>query len=315
MNQLVWRLHRNQAYVALGGLALLAILLLVTGITMANDYHDALSACGATQTCGSLANRLFRGDGAIIDLVNFTLVIPLLFGLFWGAPLLAKEFEDGTHNLAWTQDVSRRHWLRVNMVWALLAAALWGAALTVLVSWWRSPENALYSQFDAFDVQGIVPVAYALFAVALGIAVGSAIRRVLPSLAVTLAVFVGLRVAIGVYLRQHYMSPITANEKLFSNWTAPPGSWLLSSNVVNRQGQSLGNGIDISQVPAACRTTFRGGGGVQGRCLASHGFHDVLVYQPASRFWAFQGIEAGIFVLLAAVLVAFTVWQVRTRDA
>ncbi len=57
------------------------------------------------ESCGA-SGQLFSGDGAIIDLVNFTIVIPLLFGLFWGAPLLAKEFEDGTHNLAWTQGVT-----------------------------------------------------------------------------------------------------------------------------------------------------------------------------------------------------------------
>ena len=315
MNQLVWRLHRDQAYFAVGALALLAVILLVTGVTMADDYRRALSACAATQSCGNLANELFRGDGAIIDLVNFTMVIPLLFGLFWGAPLLAKEFEDGTHNLAWTQGVSRRHWLRVNLIWALLGAAAWGVALTVLVSWWRSPENALSSRFAAFDVQGLVPVAYALFAVALGIAVGAVIRRVLPSLAVTLTAFVAIRVAVGVYLRPHYASPVTLKEALFADWGGPPGSWLISSNIVNSRGQSLGNGIDISQVPAACRVNVPGGGGVQARCLASHGFHQVLTYQPASRFWAFQGLEAGLFVVLAAGLVAFTVWRVATRDA
>ncbi|HVT42668.1 MAG TPA: hypothetical protein VHD39_06760, partial [Acidimicrobiales bacterium] len=208
MSHLVWRLHRNQAYFATVALAALAVLLLITGIVMANDYHHALATCAATQSCSDLSNELFRGDGAIIDIVGLTLIVPLLFGLFWGAPLVSKEFEDGTHNLAWTQSVSRWHWLRVNIGWALLAAALWGAALTALVSWWRSPENALGSRFDAFDIQGIVPVAYALFAVALGIAVGAVVRRVLPTLAITLGIFVALRVAIGVYLRPHLLTPI-----------------------------------------------------------------------------------------------------------
>lgn len=113
MNHLVWRLHRNQVYFAVAALAALALILVVTGITMANDYHAALASCAATQSCSDLGNELFRGDGAIMDLVDLTLVVPLLFGLFWGAPLLAKEFEDGTHNLAWTQGVSRRHWLHV----------------------------------------------------------------------------------------------------------------------------------------------------------------------------------------------------------
>jgi hypothetical protein len=167
MNLLVWRLHRNQVYFAVGALVVLSVLLLITGNVMAHDYQRYLTTCRTTGNCS--INQLFRGDGAIIDLVNLTLIIPLLFGLFWGAPLLAKEFEDGTHNLAWTQGVSRRAWLRTNMFWAFAAAAIWGGVLTVLVSWWRYPENALGSRFDAFDIQGIAPVAYAIFAVAVGI--------------------------------------------------------------------------------------------------------------------------------------------------
>jgi len=163
MNHLVWRLHRNQAFFAVGALVVLAVVLLVTGHVMRDDYTSAAASCASTQTCDQLG-QLFRGDGAILDLVQLTLVVPLLFGLFWGAPMLSKEFEDGTHNFAWTQGVSRRHWLRANIGWSLIAAALWGAALAALVSYWRFPENAINSRWDAFDIQGIVPVAFALFA-------------------------------------------------------------------------------------------------------------------------------------------------------
>ncbi len=317
MNHLVWRLHRNQVWFAVAALAALAVILLVTGITMADDYRRALAGCTAAQSCSGLSNELFRGDGAIIDLVDLTLVIPLLFGLFWGAPLLAKEFEDGTHNLAWTQGVSRRRWLRVNLTWSLLAAAVWGAALAALVSWWRYPENALDTRFDAFDVQGVVPVAYALFAVALGIAVGSVLRRVLPSLAVTLAIFVGLRVTIANFLRPHYLAPITKMFPITSSAGASHGAWVLSSGLVGPTGTVLGPniGIDMNNFPSACRTVFPGGKGLLGKCLSSHGYHQVLTYQPDGRFWTFQWMEAGIFVLLAAALVAFTVWRVRSHDA
>jgi len=123
MNYLIWRLHRNQAFFAGAVLALMTILLLVTGITMAHDYHVFLANCAATRSCGD-TGQLFSGDGAIIDMVNLTVVVPLLFGLFWGAPLLAKEFEDGTHNLVWTQGVTRGQWLRGKMLWALVAAWL-----------------------------------------------------------------------------------------------------------------------------------------------------------------------------------------------
>jgi hypothetical protein len=315
VNFLVWRLHRNQAYFAVAALAVLAVVLLVTGTVMGNDYRSALASCGATQSCGDLGSELFRGDGAIIDLVDLTLIVPLLFGLFWGAPLLSKEFEDGTHNLAWTQGVSRRHWLRVSIGWSLVAAALWGAALAALVSYWRFPENALNSRFQAFDIQGIVPVAYALFAVALGIAVGSVLRRVLPSLATTLALFVALRALIGVYLRPHFMTPITKLLPPVGPASSPPGAWVLSTSFVNGHGQDLGTRFAFDELPADCRSVLLKGKGVNGRCLASHGFHQLVTYQPDSRFWAFQGIEAGIFVVLALALVGFAWWWVQSRDA
>jgi hypothetical protein len=50
-------------------------------------------------------------------------------------------------------------------------------------------------------------------------------------------------------------------------------------------------------------------------CMAARGFHSQVIYQPATRFWAFQGIEAGIFVVLAAALIALTWRLVLTRDA
>ena len=320
MNLLVWRLHRNQVYFAAAALAVLAAVLLVTGKVMADDYRNSLAACAAAH-CGDLvSSSLFRGDGAIIDLVDLTLVVPLLFGLFWGAPLLSKEFEDGTHNLAWTQGVSRRHWLRVNIGWSLVAAALWGAALAALVSYWRVPENALNSRFQAFDIQGIVPVAYTLFAVALGIAVGSVLRHVLPSLAVTLALFVGLRALIGVYLRPHLMAPLT---KLFSPVgpaSSPSGAWVLSTSFVNGRGRDLGTGYisllrHFPQIPADCGGALLKGGAVNSQCFASHGFHQLVTYQPDSRFWAFQGMEAGIFLVPALGLVGFTMWWVQSRDS
>ena len=39
------------------------------------------------------------------------------------------------------------------------------------------------------------------------------------------------------------------------------------------------------------------------------------IYQPASRFWAFQGIESGIFLLLAAALIAVAAWLILAREA
>ena len=49
------------------------------------------------------------------------------------------------------------------------------------------------------------------------------------------------------------------------------------------------------------------------RLLALH--HDAfwVSYQPASRFWIFQGIQGAILIVLAAPLVLGTLWVVRRR--
>ncbi len=315
MNQLIWRLHRNQVYFAAAGFLVLAILLIITGVTMANDYHAFFRTCAATQSCADGQGQLFSGDGAIMDIVNLTIAAPLLLGLFWGAPLVAKDFEDGTHNLVWTQGVTRGHWLRTNVIWLLLAAGLWGAAIAALTSWWRSPENALGSRFDAFDIQGIVPVAYALFAVALGLAMGSLFRRVLPAIAATLGIFVALRVAIGVYVRPHFMTPLSGVYPLAGSRINPPaGSWVISQGIVTTSGRSLGS-LTPGIIPAACQPGASGDkSGIVG-CLASHGFRQMVTFQPGTRFWAFQGLEAAVFVIAAASLIGLVFWRVLTKDA
>jgi hypothetical protein len=318
MNALVWRLHRNQAYVAGAALVATGVLLLITGITMARHYHAFLASCAAARSCGS-ASHLFAGDSAVTSLVDATMAVPLLFGLFWGAPLLAREFEDGTHNLAWTQGVTRIRWLNHTVLWPLLAAAGWGAAMAALVSWWRSPQNAAGAPTRlatfTFDIQGIVPVAYAVFAVALGIAAGALFRRVLPAMAATFTVFTGLRFLIAEYARPHYLTPVSGSFPPFSDNAAPAGSLVLSNATLGPDGRDYTAGLSFHEVPAACRGNGQPGPALLNSCLASHGFHTQILYQPASRFWAFQGIEAGVFVVLATALVAVAYRMVLARDA
>jgi ABC-type transport system involved in multi-copper enzyme maturation permease subunit len=229
MNALVWRLHRNQAYIAGAGLVALTVVLLVTGILISGDYHLFLSSCSSTNSCSD-TSQLFSQYGLVNNLVFATMAVPLLLGLFWGAPLLAKEFEDGTHSLAWTQGVTRRRWLVTTMAWPLLLAALWGGAMAALVSWWRIPMNALGMPSyrlspSLFDVQGAVPVAYSVFAVALGIAAGAIWRRVLPAMGTTVALFVAVRLVVADYLRPHYLAPVTKTVSITAGAVVPHAGW------------------------------------------------------------------------------------------
>jgi hypothetical protein len=46
-------------------------------------------------------------------------------------------------------------------------------------------------------------------------------------------------------------------------------------------------------------------------CLVAHHIEYAVVYQPFSRYWAFQGIETAIFGVAALLLLGATVWIVR----
>ena len=222
MTWLVWRQYRVQAAIAGALLAAFAAVLLVTGVQMASQWHSALSACTADRSCGALANSLSLGNHAAYDLTFLSLIVPGVLGLLVGAPVVAGEVETGTSNFAWTQSVTRGRWLMAKAGWLLLAAAVWGGCVAALVTWWSGPRNALYGnalQPNDFDLQGIVPVAYALFGMALGIAAGALLRRTLPAIAVTLAGFIAVRVVVAEVFRAHYLTAVTAYYSVTSNWT------------------------------------------------------------------------------------------------
>jgi hypothetical protein len=306
---LLWRQHRAQTYLCLGIVAALGLVLGITGVHMAAEYHHAVAQCTGKSICDL---SLFRGDGAIIDTVNLTLAAPLLFGLFWGAPLIGREIETGTHTLVWTQGVSRRRWLGGKLAVALAAAAVWGAVLSAVVTWWSGTLNSLDGdRFSPakFDFQNLVPVAYSLFAVALGIAAGALIRRTLPALATTVAGYVGVRLIVENYARPRYLSPLTRAVPLSSGNPGGDGAWNLRTDLT-LHGRVLDG---VVRTPAQCLGVPDRAG--MDSCLDRLGYRLTTTYQPAGRYWTFQFIEAGLFVALAAVLVGVAILAVHRRDA
>lgn len=316
MTWVTWRQYRFQSALAVALLAALAVVLLISGLHAAWVWHSALARCATDNSCGnpnlSLSSPIFT------TLVVATSVVPLLPGLFWGAPMVASELETGTNQFAWTQSVTKRRWLAVKAGWLLLAAAVLAGAVSAIVTWWSGPYNAYTADGFAtnrFDVTDIVPVSYAMFAMALGICAGLLLRRTIPAMAVTLAGFAAVRVLTAQWLRQHYMTPITVYYNLAGNWS-PTGAYLgIRQGIVGPNGlvppaATSGPSFNGISVPAGCAQTNN----IQS-CLAAHGYRGYLTYQPASRFWAFQGIETGIFVVLAAVLLGVAFWVLKRRDA
>jgi hypothetical protein len=323
MTWVVWRQYRLQWAVALALLAAFGVMMIVTGVQVAAQWHSALTACTTAHDCASLQSSLFLGSHTVGFLVIMTLGVPAVLGMLLGAPLIAHELETGTTTFAWTQGITRRRWLTVKAGWLLLVAAVIAGAVSALVTWWSGPNNALQANaFEPgrFDIMGIVPVGYAVFATALGIAAGAAFRRVIPAIAVTLGGFIAVRAVVFIVIRQHYMTAVTHAYGLTQTFTPPGAAWQIAAGVLDPHGRMLPltDGSDIapnvssSAVPASC---YGMPGPAQLSCMRSEGFRQFVTYQPASRYWAFQGIETGVFLALAAALIAVTYYVIRRRDA
>jgi hypothetical protein len=222
-------------------------------------------------------------------------------------------------------------------------------ALCLMQTWWAAPisqaaadgsgaglAQSRFSQLN-FATHGITPLGYAAFAFALGVTAGALIRRTIPAMAVTLAIFAALQVAMPLWIRPNLappdrtVIPVTslgaaipsetgAGGTIFTLYaiTIPgqPGAWLLSSGPVNAARQP------VSTTPAACTSVegtspnpganqaaspqgattgpvaFRG-------CLASHGIREAITYQPARRYWPFQLAETAIYLALALALTGY----------
>jgi len=309
---LTFRQQRLETLIGGGVVALVAALLLLTGLDMhAVFQHTGVAACLARRVQDALCQSTlstFQGQYTALDQsVSWLNFLPPVFGLLLAAPFVL-EIEQGTYRLIWTQGITRLRWASIKLGLIVLGAVVVSGALSLLMSWWHGPLDQIQGHFDpnSFDFEGVVPVAYTVFAVALGLAVGTVLRRTIPAMAVTVIGFLGLRGVLEA-VRPHYVPPVV------STGAGPralhAADWVLDQGWVDRAGHALRD-RDVARVCGLSQ-----GQGLDAACLHRQGILPTLVYQPASRLGLFQGIEAAIFLGLAAGLVVLTIWWVRYRLA
>src|ERR1700745_2821550 len=101
-----------EAAVTAAALTIVALVLALTGPDLAHLYDTTVAICAAHHDCSAAAATFTAADGPLQVFSDFLLlVVPLIIGMFWGAPLISREFEAGTFRLAWTQGVTRTRWL------------------------------------------------------------------------------------------------------------------------------------------------------------------------------------------------------------
>jgi hypothetical protein len=317
MIRLTWLQFRAQAVTAAVALAAVVVVL-------------AVSAPHRQLTFGA-SHWLYVGGIVVLYLT------PAIIGIFWGAPLISRELETGTFRLAWTQSVSRTRWLAVKLGVIGVASMATAGLLSLMVTWWSSRMDQLNPLGGyrlsplLFGARDLTPVGYAAFAVTLGVTIGLLIRRAVPAIAVTLAIFAAVQVAVPLGVRPHLIPPVrtisplnlSAISGLGSSFPENnlgvearvniPGAWVYSNQVTTPGGStSLGlapHACTLGQAnpPPSGQTT------ACNAALARLHLRQVVIYQPASRYWAFQWSETAIYLVLALLLTGFCIWWVSRR--
>jgi ABC-type transport system involved in multi-copper enzyme maturation permease subunit len=325
MIRFAWLQFRTQALVAMGVLAVLAVVVAVTGIQLAHAYDTAVATCAPRHDCSAVLNNDRYGTprGLLSALV---IAIPGILGMFWGAPLAAREFETGTFRLAWTQGITRTRWLaaKIGLIGAFSMAV--AGLLTLMVTWWTSPfDTAAMDRLNPanFHSEGIVPVGYAAFAFALGFTAGLLIRRTLPAMAVTLVIFTAAQFAVPVWVRPHLISPVQTTSALSMAsvvemgsgdggslfvQTQPviPGAWVLSNQIVTPAGRPA----TTEPATKACGPQSPSLHACPDYINSLH-LRQTVTYQPLSRYWPLQWYETAVYLAVALFLAGLCFLRIR----
>ncbi len=334
---------RAQAATGAAALAVFAIILAATGPHLFGMYDSSgIAACQAHSNCLPLATSFVNKLAGFYTVyyfigIGFLLLVPAVIGTFWAAPLLTREFEAGTFQLAWTQSVTRTRWLAAKLGVGALAAMATAGLFSLLLTWWSGPIDTaapfakrnsitfLRLGYVVFPTRGVTPLGYAAFAFALGATAGVLIRRTVPAMAATLATFLFIQIAWPIWVRPHLIPPaqkfvaLTAanipdaelavgpggSTILVPSLPSMTGDWIISTQNIDPAGHPFNVAtvkacqVNISQ---ACTST-----------LSSLHLRAVIAYQPAGRFWALQWAETGIFLAAALALAGFCFWSIRSR--
>jgi ABC-type transport system involved in multi-copper enzyme maturation permease subunit len=335
---LTWRQFRTQAVVAVAMVVAIATIYLTTRSAMLDIARDTgYAACAAD--CDKLANQFVRTarSGYLGHLYQvgalFLFLLPALVGLFWGAPLVARELEAGTHRLVWNQSISRNRWLGVKLGGIGLATAAVAGFASWAITAWASPLDRADGWVVplTYAARGIVPIGYAVFGFVVGVTVGMLLRRTVAAMAVTLVIILAAMVG-GVFLREQLVAHNTFQQALPDDWDGgislspddpsrnlrievePPkvATWVLTNQILKADGSAYHGPYD----PATCGPTAdREGPDTCRKWVATQNLHQKVVYIGDDKFWALQWRETGLLLVASSLLAIFCFWWIRRRVA
>ncbi len=310
---LTWRQFRVSALAVLGALATFAVALAITGPQLADLFRESQASFFDLLQFDEFKTGVFTVGTALVY------ALPAVVGVFWGAPLVAREFEAGTHRLVWTQSVTRTHWLGTKLAVAAIAAFAAGL-LGLLLTWWSGAiDDAIAAGYSAdtlmgmpritpalFGSRGFLPAGLTLLALAIGVTASLVIRRSVVAMAATLVVVVAIQITLAMVVQPNLLEPrvelqafsletldgvmaggpqaVEATFKQIDVDLDKPGAWMLAQTTVDASGNA------ITQFPSWTGDCLGQRGAMAGclQRLTDEGFRQRVSYLPASDFWTLQ---------------------------
>jgi hypothetical protein len=227
------------AAAVLAGCGLMALFAFqLDGLTAAHpecDFRDPSASC----------LEVIEGIESAAGMAELTMIITSLVafgvGLFLGVPLVAREVEQGTAQLAWTISRSRVRWLIGRVAFAtLVGVVLLGmlAVMTDVLAAAMRPEIDTSEAFWFYGGRGPLLVGRGLLALGAGVLIGAVLGTQLPALLLAAlavgAMTLASEVAFGAW---HETEAVLASEN--DHLSEPLG---ISSGIELMSGERVGHG-------------------------------------------------------------------------
>jgi hypothetical protein len=333
-----WRYQRSVAY----SLALLALVVIgfavVEGVLQHHDLVRFMSApCRGNQLAGhgdycGLLNVKYSQIQSFDPYIRAAgFIIAPLVGAILGLLALTNELEHRTVRLAWTQSISRGHWLAVKSGVGAATVAIILVPTAVVLSWWSGTigDNAPFGR-ESFAVAGWVLVAYGLFMFALTLLLGVVIRRVGWTLAVAIVLFLGVAVVVPQKIREHlvpttvrwtstsYTATIIAGQSYTQAF--PNSAWLLVNGPVPRTTKGTPTNGDVLNTEMRISTCMSHHlprneserQSAQKECYRSLDIENASVYIGTNEFWTLQ-LREGLLYLVSGLILIGGTWALVRR--